>query len=75
MAVSKSGSEGTTASASGTVLKEVVATSTTTPGGYLRTTVHFFPEEWEAIRRQAFQEKRTCSAVVRSAILVAWCGE
>lgn len=42
--------------------------TTVTPGGLLRKTVYFESAEWEAIRAQAYREKKNYSDVVRRAI-------
>ena len=42
--------------------------TTTTAGGFLKKQVYLGPEEWDALRRRAFQEERSHSAIVREAL-------
>ena len=42
--------------------------TTTTPGGLLKKQVYLGPEEWDALRRRAFKEERSHSAIVREAL-------
>lgn len=42
--------------------------STVTPGGMLRKTVYFSPDEWQAIRQRAFAEDRAYTDIVREAV-------
>lgn len=42
--------------------------TTVTPGGFLRKTVYFGSEEWEAIRAQAYREEQNYSDIVRRAV-------
>ena len=49
-----------------------VGKTTTTPGGFLKKQIYLGPVEWDALRKRAFQEERSHSAIVRlSAVLHA----
>lgn len=39
-----------------------------TTGGMFRKTVYFSPQEWEAIRREAFLQDRAYTDIVRDAV-------
>jgi hypothetical protein len=43
-------------------------TTTVTGAGLARKTVYFSPEEWEAIRREAFETGAAYSDIVRQAV-------
>lgn len=38
------------------------------PSGLMRKTVYFYPEEWEAIRREASESQKSCADIVRMAV-------
>ncbi len=40
----------------------------TTPGGLLRKTAYFKSEEWQAIRRRAFETETTAADVIRQSV-------
>lgn len=42
--------------------------TTVTTGGMFRKTVYFSPQEWEAIRREAFLQDRAYTDIVRDAV-------
>ena len=42
--------------------------STVTPGGLLRKTVYFQPEEWQAIRQRCLEEDIKYTELVRAAV-------
>ena len=43
-------------------------TTTITTGGLHRKTVYFSDEEWEAIRRHAFEKDRAYTDIIREAV-------
>lgn len=43
-------------------------TSTITPGGLVRKVAYLHEDEAEALRRRAFEERRTESAILRDAV-------
>jgi hypothetical protein len=42
--------------------------TTVTTSGMFRKTVYFSPEEWEAIRREAFEQDRAYTDIIRDAV-------
>lgn len=42
--------------------------TTFTPGGLLKKTIYFEPEEWEALRERSYREQRPISELIRSLI-------
>ena len=43
-------------------------TTTETPGGFLRKQIYLQREEWNALRKLAFEEERSHSDIVREAL-------
>lgn len=43
-------------------------TTTVTAGGMFRKTVYFSPEEWEAIRKEAYLQDRAYTDIIRDAV-------
>ena len=43
-------------------------TTTVTTGGMFRKTVYFSPEEWEAIRKEAYLQDRAYTDIIRDAV-------
>ena len=48
--------------------KEAASKTTITSAGLHRKTVYFDEQEWEAIRRRAFEEDRAYTDIVREAV-------
>ena len=42
--------------------------TTVTPGGLLKKQVYLGPQEWDSLRKRAFQEERSHSDIVREAL-------
>jgi hypothetical protein len=42
--------------------------TTLTPGGLLKKTIYFDPEEWEALRKKSYEENRAISEIIRGLI-------
>ena len=43
-------------------------TATRTPGDFLRKQIYLRPDEWDALRKRAFDEERSHSDIVREAL-------
>ena len=39
--------------------------TTVTPGGMLKKTVYFDPEEWAALKKKSYEEDRPISEIIR----------
>jgi len=48
--------------------KKKPGSTTVTPGGLLRKSCYFTETEWEAVRKKAYEENRTCADVIREAV-------
>jgi hypothetical protein len=42
--------------------------TTHTPGGFLKKTIYFDSEEWEALRKKGYEEHRAISDLIRELI-------